>query len=168
MKRIIILTILLAIQLVIHPNSNQGKLYAKQFETLTTQAYVSKVIDGDTITAIINGRYKITVRLYGIDAPELKQEYGLVSKQILSNTILHKNVIIKFNSTDRYNRILGIVYFNNIDINKALVANGYAWCYNKYSTKYCPDQKYAMQNKLGLWNGGNIIKPDSFRKLIKR
>ena len=38
-------------------------------------AKVIKISDGDTITAL-NGKEQTKVRLYGIDAPEKKQDYN--------------------------------------------------------------------------------------------
>ena len=42
---------------------------------------VIKIYDGDTIT--IMAKEKIKVRLFGIDAPELKQEFGKESREHL-------------------------------------------------------------------------------------
>jgi endonuclease YncB( thermonuclease family) len=54
-------------------------------------AQVVGVTDGDTITAIVDGR-QIKVRLNGIDAPEKKQAFGNVSKQALSKLVFGKRV----------------------------------------------------------------------------
>ena len=47
---------------------------------------VIRVSDGDTIL-IQSGSQKIRVRMYGIDAPELKQKYGEESKKYLEKRI---------------------------------------------------------------------------------
>ncbi len=65
--------------------------------SLTSMAISGQVIDvadGDTLV-IRSGSKKIRVRMYGIDAPELKQRYGEVSKKYLEDRILHKKVDIK-------------------------------------------------------------------------
>ena len=33
---------------------------------------------------------------------------------------------------DRYGRFLGIIYFNDKDVNLEMVLNGHAWVYRKY------------------------------------
>jgi len=37
---------------------------------------IIKIYDGDTITALTSQKEKIKIRLYGIDAPELKQQFA--------------------------------------------------------------------------------------------
>ena len=50
--------------------------------------------DGDTITAL-QGKQQIKIRLFDIDAPELKQLYGKKSKRFLSNLITRKIAEVK-------------------------------------------------------------------------
>ena len=45
---------------------------------------IIKIYDGDTITALTSKKEKIKIRLYGIDAPELKQPFGKASKRHLT------------------------------------------------------------------------------------
>lgn len=54
-------------------------------------AKVVSVSDGDTITVLHNGRQE-RIRLYGIDTPEKKQEYGQQAKQITSALIAGRDV----------------------------------------------------------------------------
>ncbi len=59
--------------------------------SLTSMAISGQVIDvadGDTLV-IRSGSKKIRVRMYGIDAPELKQRYGEISKKYLEESYLH-------------------------------------------------------------------------------
>ena len=76
------------------------------------QALVIKVVDGDTIHVLQNNLTK-KIRLLYIDAPEIKQDYGVESKLFLSNILLNKKVIIHSDSKDRYGRELGEVYIYN-------------------------------------------------------
>ncbi|TXE78893.1 nuclease [Campylobacter peloridis] len=127
------------------------------------QSKVDKIIDGDTIEVFLNDD-KIKVRLFGIDAPEKDQAYGDLSAKFLSAIILNKEITLNIKDEDKYGRILAIVYLNDKDINQVMVKNGFAWAYEHYSDLYINDQNYAQENKKGLWEDINPIKPYIWRK----
>lgn len=124
---------------------------------------VVSIHDGDTIT-ILQDKQQIKVRLFGIDAPELKQPYGKKSKQFLANLIAGEVVEVDENGKDRYKRTIGTIYLNGTDINAQMVANGYAWAYRKFSKKYAPQESQAKKQRLGLWQGKESIPPWEWRK----
>ena len=91
-----------------------------------------KVYDGDTITIITKLRlfgpkYKFSLRLRGIDAPEMKtkmfmKKVAIKSRDWLSNKILEKNY--NKNLTEKYGRLLAdIFYKNKVSLNKQLANN---------------------------------------------
>ena len=129
-------------------------------------ALIVKVVsahDGDTIT-ILQDKQQIKVRLFGIDAPELKQPYGKKSKQFLASLIAGQVVEVEPKGKDRYKRTLGIIYYKGQDINAQMVANGYAWAYVKYSRIYVDQEKTARENKHGLWQSNDPTPPWVWRK----
>ena len=126
-------------------------------------AKVIKISDGDTIV-VLSGKEQTKVRLYGIDAPELKQPYGKKSKQFLANLIAGKVVGVEENGKDRYKRTIGTIYLNGADINAQMVENGYAWAYRKFSKKYTPQESKAKSQKLGLWRDKEPIPPGEWRR----
>jgi len=118
-------------------------------------AYTGKVIgvtDGDTIGVLID-LIEHKIRLAEIDTPEKAQPYGKKAKQALSDLVFGKIVDIEKKDVDRYGRIVGRIYINDVDVNAEMVRGGHAWVYRQYAT----DQGlYAMendakQNKRGLW-----------------
>ena len=128
---------------------------------------VVSVTDGDTITIIENldnGRFKI--RLYGIDAPEKKQDFGQKAKQHLSSLIFNKVVKIKFTEIDRYGRIVGKIFLNDIEINIEMLKAGLAWHYSRYdqTSTYINAEKQARTEKRGIWSIKNSIPPWEYRK----
>jgi endonuclease YncB( thermonuclease family) len=128
---------------------------------------VVSVADGDTITIIENldnGRFKI--RLYGIDAPEKKQDFGQRAKQHLSSLIFNKVVKIKFTEIDRYGRIVGKIFLNDIEINIEMLKAGMAWHYSRYdqTSTYITAEKQARKSGIGLWSMKNPIPPWNFRR----
>ena len=138
--------------------------YADQYE-----GRVIKVIDGDTIWVKTNNKH-IKIRLSYIDAPELKQTYGVRSKNFLTNLILDKNVQINANKKDRYNRHLGEVYIHNIDesvfVNAKMLKSGNAWIYLKHrDNSYLKNlENYARIKKIGLWSEETPVEPWIYRR----
>ena len=124
---------------------------------------VVSIHDGDTI-AVLQGKQQVKVRLYGIDAPELKQPYGKKSKQFLANLIAGEVVEVEENGKDRYKRTIGTVYLGNTDINAQMIENGYAWAYRKFSKKYVPQESKAKSQKLGLWQDKEPVPPWEWRR----
>ena len=100
---------------------------------------VIKVYDADTITIATklpfkndtndNKLYRFSVRLNGIDAPEMKgksiteQEKidAHEAQQFVSNLILNKYVTLKNVANEKYGRILADVYIYNIHLNELLL-----------------------------------------------
>lgn len=135
-------------------------LYASLF---ALSGKVVSIHDGDTIT-ILQNKTQIKVRLFGIDAPELKQPYGKKSKQFLANLIAGEVVEVDENGKDRYKRMIGTIYLNGADINAQMVANGYAWAYRKFSKKYTAQESQAKKQGLGLWRDKEPTPPWERRK----
>jgi micrococcal nuclease len=123
--------------------------------------FCTAVIDGDTFR-LETGE---TVRLIGIDAPELSQPGGEESRQYLAQLILNKGVTLKkgYQDQDKYNRLLRFVYIDDLCINEEMIRQGYA------EARYLPDplREYYIQleikaeiAKAGLWSA-NIFQPRS-------
>ena len=141
---------------------------------------IPKVVDGDTIH--INN-YKF--RLEGIDAPEMRQQCkkesfkisffigftfyenyscGRVSKEKLITKINTSEIKCISSSKDRYKRYIATCFKGKTNLNQWMVRNGFAIAYRRYSKKYVPDEVFAKENKLGLWQG-KFIEPEKWRKL---
>ena len=129
---------------------------------------VVKVYDGDTITLLDKDMQQHRIRFYGIDAPEKSQSFGKRSQENLANMIAGKMVNVDVQAEDRYGRSVGIVYLDDVDINKRQVADGYAWAYMQYGGEiYKNDELKAREKKLGMWTDPNIEQPSEYRKRQK-
>lgn len=109
-------------------------------------ADVVEVIDGDTIDVRIDLGFDISlkkrVRLNGIDTPESRttnleeKKYGLEAKDWLKHKLENaQNIRIKTelpDSTEKYGRILGVVWVNDdtVSVNEQLFQKGLAWKYD--------------------------------------
>lgn len=121
------------------------------------------VIDGDTFDMMLNGK-KTRVRMFGIDAPERRQDYYQKSKQALSDLIFGEIVRIESKSKDRYKRTLAEVYIGNKWINREMVIQGMAWHFTRYSSdpRIASAEKEARIAKRGLWSM-KAVAPWEFR-----
>jgi len=141
------------------------------FTFLVTQNVFSnilEVVDGDTIK-IDNEK----IRFSGIDAPELNQNCiknekkvscGILAKEALIKKIGNKIPKCINEGKDIYKRTLAECFVNGKSLSKFLVRNGYAFAYRKYSKKFIEDERFAKENKLGLWSM-KFQYPWQFRKL---
>lgn len=99
------------------------------------KAKIVEVYDGDTVTAEIDLGFSVTIkeklRLFGINAPELKgedREKGIVSRDYLRAMILNKVVTIKTikDKKGKYGRYLATIILDGLNINSEMVFEGYA------------------------------------------
>jgi endonuclease YncB( thermonuclease family) len=122
----------------------------------------ASVIDGDTIE--IHGQ---RIRLHGIDAPESQQECtrsdgvtwrcGQQAALALSDRIGRSTVRCDPRDRDRYGRIIAICFKDTEDLNRWMVASGWAVAYRKYSLDYVADEERAHADKVGIWSGTFVM-----------
>ncbi len=125
-------------------------------------------VDGDTIRARINGE-KETIRFLAINTPETKystkdkdEPYAKEASDYTCNSLIDSSVIeieydSKSNKTDKYGRVLGWIFVDDVLLQKELVKKGYAkvdYVYDEY--KYIDElkdaEKEAKKNKVGVWS----------------
>lgn len=124
------------------------------------------VIDGDTITVMLNGHGE-KVRLHGVDAPEKAQPFGQRAKQFVSDLAFGKDVTVRPMTKDRYGRMVAeVILPDGKSLNQELVRQGMAWWYRQYSTDEALREleEKARADKLGLWSDQSPTPPWEFRK----
>lgn len=131
--------------------------------------YVIKVQDGDSMTVLMNEDNSVKVRLDGIDAPEIGQDFSQKSKKQLSDLVADKRVTIISKGEDQYGRLLGVVFVGKLNVNEEMVRLGLAWQY-KYNKEpiYLALQEEAQQKRLNIWSAKNPIDPWQWRKNQKK
>lgn len=135
--------------------------------TYDVNCKVVGVSDGDTFTCLTNDKQQLKIRMNQIDAPEKNQDFGQASKKALSAMIFGKVVGLKTNGTDKYGRTIAEAFYDGKNINKAMVAGGYAWAYREYMTdnEYASLETTARSNTTGLWSQPNPTYPSDFRRM---
>ena len=124
---------------------------------------VIKVYDGDTITIAsklpydTSPLYRLSVRLNGIDTPEMKgkgvleeeKQAAKMAQKFVSNLIFNKFVRLENIQTEKYGRILADVYIDDINVNELLIRERYAVKYDG-GTKIKPSSwlRYKLTGEL--------------------
>jgi micrococcal nuclease len=131
---------------------------------------VTEVIDGDTFKT----KDGATVRLLGINTPEMTEPGGDVAKDILTLMVLNKSVRLERDATDKddYGRLLRYVYQGNTFVNAEIVRKGYAEArfyppdtlYKRYVEEL---EKMAVRNGRGLWSFSVFQIPDTTYTVVK-
>ena len=134
------------------------------------RAVVSQVLDGQTILVSVGPNRSLIVVLVGVDAPELKQEFGDVAQKHLESLILNKGVEVEFTQM-RTSSIVGKVYCNSVDVGLQIVRDGVAW-YDENTNQdlseaerrfYVEAQQLARSELRGLWRNGTPMPPWEWR-----
>jgi endonuclease YncB( thermonuclease family) len=122
--------------------------------------------DGDSL--MVGGR---EVRLFGIDAPEWDQickrggqdwACGQVAASELEKLVSGKDVSCIAVDTDAHGRTVAQCTANGVDVNRAMVASGYAVAYRHYSTAYVSAEETAKAYRRGIW-AGTFEMPSEYR-----
>jgi micrococcal nuclease len=99
-------------------------------------ATVVRVVDGDTIDALVDLGFstfkKVRIRMMGINAPESRtrdleeKAKGLEAKKRLEELLDSGKFILESFGVGKFGRCLGILWVDEVNVNKTLVNEGYA------------------------------------------
>ena len=91
---------------------------------------VTYVVDGDTVyVRPLEGGEARSIRLLGMDAPEICQAGGAEARQALQARLLQRHVMVQSQRKDDYGRELATVYLGREDVGQWMVRSGQAWSY---------------------------------------
>ncbi|MCG6113446.1 MAG: thermonuclease family protein [Paracoccus sp.] len=123
-------------------------------------AGAAEVVDGDGLR--VRG---VVIRLHGIDAPEHDQSCqdargaiwhcGEIATDRLAQMIADTTVTCTELDRDRYDRSVALCEAAGVDLAEAMVAEGLAWAYLRYSDTYAPAETTAREQGIGIWSGVN-------------
>jgi micrococcal nuclease len=142
------------------------KALTKPTPTDLVTAKVVRITDGDTIHVLIADKYE-TIRLIGINAPELKDpdpqkkcwadQAKAKADQMLSGMTVQLEADPTQSDRDKYQRLLRYVWWNGADFNLWMIQKGYAAEYTydkpyKYQKEFKAAQEQAVKDKWGIWD----------------
>lgn len=117
----------------------------------------ARSIDGDSLK--VGAR---EVRLFGIDAPEYSQtcqrggqtwRCGTEAAARLSALVTGRQVRCSTVDMDEHSRTVARCSVGSTDVNRQMVASGFAVAYRRYSTDYVSAEGSAKAAKRGIWSG---------------
>lgn len=128
---------------------------------------VTHVSDGDTLwVRPQQGGAPRSVRIDGIDAPELCQSHGETARAALVARVLGQKVQVRVRRHDDYGRALARVSLRGEDMGGWLVRQGHAWSY-RYRAQtgpYAQQEAQARAQRLGLFHQARAEQPRAFRR----
>ena len=127
---------------------------APQAQAATQAAWVSWVMDGDTVLLLPEGAHEpLRVRLLGIDAPEHCQPGGEAARDALIALVLRRTVRLQLRGQDSYGRQLGHVWLQTQDVAAEMVRSGWAWAYQHRTGRgpYAALQRQAERERVGVF-----------------
>jgi len=146
--------------------------------SIAGQYQVYRVLNGDTFI-VKHGSVKLTIRLIGVDAPEMSnrrhqvgQPFSLEAEQALSKLILGKTVDVKSYGVDRNGRTLGEVFLlNGRNVNLEMLQAGMAEVYREKQAAgldmhpYRQAEEEARKANKGMWvQGEEYVSPRDWRR----
>lgn len=144
-----------------------GILFFEEFNKEAVNGNAA-VIDGDSLR--LQGR---EIRLFGIDAPEIrqtctsgkdKQEFNCGKKAAMHLKSLTKqgNVKCEGSDLDKFDRLLAICSVGDVEINRKMVSDGWAVAFGAYYA----EESEADRAQRGLWKG-EFQSPSQWRRDTK-
>ena len=128
------------------------------------KAKVVRVIDGDSIEVLMNGKQQ-QIRMLLIDTPETKhpqkpvEPFGPEASQFATETLKNKTVGIQVGKerTDKYGRVLAYVWVGNTTYQEMVLKKGLAstaYLYNDLTMldQFHKAQDIARKKKIGVWS----------------
>lgn len=127
----------------------------------------------------------ISIRMYGIDAPELKKTAEIPSmpcaedaRDWTKNKVNGKIVGVQLFQKDQYNRVVGRVVTTDgiipTDLSIGLAHNGFATLYEGKGAEYAGNKailenelNYAKISRLCVWKDGEAMSPAVYKKMVK-
>jgi endonuclease YncB( thermonuclease family) len=140
-----------------------GSAHAR--ESFTGQ--VSYAADGDTLWVQADAGGPVRkLRLQGLDAPEICQQGGYASRDLLAQLVLHRHVTVSVAQYDQWGRGLATIALDGKDLGAQMVLAGQAWSYGWRGRPgvYASEEALARKSHLGVFAASHPESPRDFRK----
>ncbi len=137
---------------------------------LPTPRSFLRVIDGNTL--FVRG---MSIRLFGIDAPEQRQECGYqggtwncgrLAARALARRIGKGVVRCEEKRKDRYGRSIAVCFVGEVNLNAWMVSEGWALADPDFAEDFAKQEASAAEHGKGIWRG-DFVKPWDWRRGVR-
>jgi micrococcal nuclease len=141
---------------------------ARPTSTVETNANITRVVDGDTFEALIDGQQDVQkVRMLGINTPETVDPrkpvecYGKEASNQLKSLMEGKRVRLEADpqadERDRYDRLLrNVILEDGTDVNARMVRDGFAYAYLSFPLDKQRKQELKTLQELARASGSGL------------
>jgi len=153
--------VILALAFLINSTAAHSSFYREE-ETVK----VIEVIDGNTLKVKTEAKDIFVIVLRGVDAPEVGQNYGNISKVAVEKRVLGKKVHLLSFGKDRFGNTLGEVRLKDGTwLHEELLQQGLAWkSIDNNNSKHIQYELESREKKIGLWSDTNPTPPWIFKR----
>ncbi len=149
-----------------------GGLFFAQAHAENFAGQVIGITDGDSLMLQDAHQQQHQIRIAGIDAPELAQDFGQPARASLSLLALNQHAVADCQKPNPNRIEICAVTIGGKDIGAAQISNGMAWWYPQNAealsvqtqTDYRQAEFNAKTHRLGLWNSKNPTPPWVWRR----
>lgn len=142
-----------------HEISTSAPLVQNNDLFVLAEGKIIKVLDGDTFEIESRDGKVYRVRMLGIDAPEINQEYGGKSQDNLKSLILGKTATAILRKKDSAGSFIGTLYCGGEDVNLLQIKNGMAQYFQQNGYEplgndrllYARAERRARNERKGFW-----------------
>ncbi len=131
-----------------------GNVILGENDFIREEVFVKRVIDGDTVE--LEDLRK--VRMLGINTPE-KGKFMSNESILFTKNLENKSVFLEYQEKDKYGRVLGYLFLEEISVNEELVriglAHSYYYAEDHYSESVRRAEALAREEKIGIWQDSN-------------
>jgi endonuclease YncB( thermonuclease family) len=119
------------------------------------------------VTCIDTTGRTVRIRMVGIDAPELDQPAGGQARSALARKLAAGVVRVEGDARDQHGRLLGTLWIDNRDVNREMVADGWAWAFTGFADDedLLAAESAARHDRRGLWADPRPLPPARWREL---
>lgn len=128
---------------------------------------VTYVTDGDTLwVRPQRGGAPRSIRVDGMDAPEICQQHGETARSVLAAHVLGQQVQVRGRRADDHGRLLARITLQGQDVGAWMVSQGQAWSYRyrRNAGPYAAQEAQARAHRRGLFADARPERPREFRK----